>query len=138
MGNVRKFQTQSDIDTMQESKGQTVSSHFTCTVGFGKAVMSCGCILTAYKTSSLCQGCKNPRHQLAITTDFCTVVPNICGLSVCNLLHVILLAPRILRCLVHFWKICAPLHHTMKYPPPPILLLIWHYSPMWTFAYLTF
>jgi hypothetical protein len=100
--------------------------------------MSCGCILRAYKISSLCQGCKNLRHQLAITTEFCIVVPNICGLSICNLLHAILLAPRILRCLVCFCKICVPLHYTMKYlpPPPPLILLRWHYSPMWTFTYL--
>jgi hypothetical protein len=36
MGNARKFQTQSDKDTMQESKGQSISSRFTCIVSFGK------------------------------------------------------------------------------------------------------
>ena len=36
MGNVMKFQRQSDTDTVQESKGQSISSHFTCTVGFCK------------------------------------------------------------------------------------------------------
>lgn len=87
--------------------------------------------MRAYKTSPLCQGFKNPRHQLAITTEFCTVVPNISGLSICNLLHVILLAPRILRCLARFCKICVPVHYTKKYLPlPPLILLLrWHYSP---------
>jgi len=35
--------------------------------------------------------------------------PNICGFSVWNLLCVTILVPRILRWLVDFWKICAPL-----------------------------
>jgi hypothetical protein len=38
-------------------------------------------------------------------TKFVTVAPNICGPSVWNLLHVTLLAPRILKWLLHFWKI---------------------------------
>ena len=36
---------------------------------------------------------------------FCTVVPNICGRLLWNLLHVILLAPRIVRWLLDFLKI---------------------------------
>jgi hypothetical protein len=119
--------------------------------------MSCGCILRAYKTSSLCQGCKNPRHQLAIKTEFCTVVPNIFRLSVCNLLHVILLAPRILRCLVRFCKICVPLHYTIKYlflllllfflldgttdlrllnGHLPVSTVFWHLFPVYSFAFI--
>ena len=35
-GNARQLQTQCDTDTMQESKGQCISSHFKCTVCFGK------------------------------------------------------------------------------------------------------
>ena len=31
-------------------------------------------------------------------------MPNICGSSVCNLRHVIILVPRILRLLPDFWK----------------------------------
>ena len=51
----------------------------------------------------------NPGHQLTMATKFCTIVPNICRSSVWNLLHVTLLAPRIWRCLLGFWKICVPL-----------------------------
>ena len=40
---------------------------------------------------------------------FCMVVPNICASSVQNLLHVTLLALKILWWLLNFWKICAPL-----------------------------
>jgi hypothetical protein len=40
-------------------------------------------------------------------TKFCTVVFNICGLSVWNLFHVTLLAPRILSWLLYVWKIFA-------------------------------
>jgi len=36
------------------------------------------------------------------------VSPNACGLPVWKLLHVTLLAPRILMCLLDFWKICEP------------------------------
>jgi hypothetical protein len=40
---------------------------------------------------------------------FFTVAPNICGSSVRNVLLVNILAPRILRWLLDFWKMCAPL-----------------------------
>jgi hypothetical protein len=43
-------------------------------------------------------------------TKYCTVVPNICGSSVRNLLHVTLLVPRILNLLLGYWKIYAPWH----------------------------
>jgi len=48
-------------------------------------------------------------HQVTVATGFCTMAPNISGFSVGNLLHVTLLAPRILRWLLDFWKICAPM-----------------------------
>jgi hypothetical protein len=35
------------------------------------------------------------------------VAPNILGFLVLNLFHVILLASRILKCILDFWKICA-------------------------------
>jgi hypothetical protein len=38
---------------------------------------------------------------------FCTVIPNTCGSSVLNLLHVTPLAPSILWWLLGFWKTCA-------------------------------
>ena len=44
-----------------------------------------------------------------MTIKFCTVAPNVCGASLWNLLCITILAPRILRCLLDFWKICAPL-----------------------------
>jgi hypothetical protein len=46
----------------------------------------------------------NPGLQFARVTTFCTVVPNICGSSVLNLLYVTLLAPMILGWLPHFGK----------------------------------
>ena len=52
----------------------------------------------------LTQGCPNPGRQVAPPEKFGTVAPNICGPAVCNLLHVTLLAPRILRWLLDFWK----------------------------------
>jgi hypothetical protein len=55
------------------------------------------------------QGCTNPARQVAVVTKFCTVTPNICRFLVWGLLHVTLLEPRILRWLLYFWKICAPL-----------------------------
>lgn len=40
---------------------------------------------------------------------FCMVAPTMCASSEWNLLFVIFLAPRILRWLIHLWKICASL-----------------------------
>jgi hypothetical protein len=59
--------------------------------------------------SFLKQGCTNPGLQVAMVTKFCTVVPNICGSSVWDLLHATLLVPRILRWLIDCWRICAPI-----------------------------
>jgi len=55
------------------------------------------------------QGYVNPRHHVAPATKLCVVMPNMCGSSVCNLLHVTFLVPKSLRWLQHFWKICGPL-----------------------------
>jgi hypothetical protein len=41
-------------------------------------------------------------------TKFCAVTPNICG-SARNLLHIIIMTPRIFKVLLDFWKIDAPL-----------------------------
>lgn len=49
----------------------------------------------------------NTGCQVAAATKFCTVATNIYGSSVWNLLHVDLLASRILKNLLHFLKICA-------------------------------
>jgi len=54
-------------------------------------------------------GCTNPRHQVAMVTKLCTVVPTICGSSAWNLLYVMFLVSRIIKWLLNFWKICAPL-----------------------------
>jgi len=56
------------------------------------------------------KGCTNPGHQVTIATQFYVTVPNICGSSVWNLPDVTLLVPRILRWLLHFWNIHAPLY----------------------------
>jgi hypothetical protein len=48
------------------------------------------------------QGCTKPGWQIAVVTEFCTVVPNNCRYLVWSLLRVALLAPRILRWLLDF------------------------------------
>jgi hypothetical protein len=53
---------------------------------------------------SFIQGCTNSRLQVALPTKFCKVAPNICGSSVWNLLHVMLLALKILRQLLGFFE----------------------------------
>jgi len=55
------------------------------------------------------RGCTHPTSQIAQVTKFCMVAHNICGTSVWNLFHVTLLAPRILKWILNFWKICGPL-----------------------------
>jgi len=56
------------------------------------------------------RGCTTIVRQVTGATTLYTVVPNNCGPSVWNLLHITHLAPRILRrWLLDFWKICAPL-----------------------------
>ena len=54
------------------------------------------------------QGFTNPGLQFATATPFCTILPDICAYSVCNLRHVSLLATRNLRWLLEICKICAP------------------------------
>jgi hypothetical protein len=49
-------------------------------------------------------GCINPKYQVTMVT-----VAHICGTSEWNLLHDTMLASRIQRCLLDFWKICGPL-----------------------------
>jgi hypothetical protein len=46
--------------------------------------------------------CGNSRRQVSRATKFCSS-------SVCNVLLVTLLAPKLLRRLLHFWQTCAPL-----------------------------
>ena len=58
------------------------------------------------------QGCRNPGRLVAQATTFCTAAPNICGVSVRNLLIVTLMAPWILRWLLDCCKICGSLHKT--------------------------
>ena len=55
------------------------------------------------------QGCPDSGHRAARAIKFCIMVPNICGPSVWNLLHVTLLTLRILRWQLDFSKICLPL-----------------------------
>jgi hypothetical protein len=54
------------------------------------------------------------KMSLARTTEFCTVTPSACGSSVWNLLHLTVLAPRILRWLLDFRKIFAPLRNSIE------------------------
>ena len=50
----------------------------------------------------------NPGHHVAPATKLCVVTPNMCGSSVCNVLHVTFLVPESLKWLQHFWKMCRP------------------------------
>jgi hypothetical protein len=52
-------------------------------------------------------GYTDMRCLVAAATKFCTDAPNICGPSFCNMLHVTLLVPRILRWLLDFWTVCT-------------------------------
>jgi hypothetical protein len=54
------------------------------------------------------QWCTNSRHSVVRATTFGTVASNSIGSSVWNLLQVALLALRIWRWLLGFWKICNP------------------------------
>jgi hypothetical protein len=55
------------------------------------------------------QGRTNSGRQVATATELYAVAPNIFGLSVRNLLHVTILAHRILRWPLELWKICTQL-----------------------------
>jgi len=50
-----------------------------------------------------------PGRQVALATGFCSMVPSIFGSTVCNLVHVALLAFGIARWFIDFLKICEPL-----------------------------
>jgi hypothetical protein len=50
-----------------------------------------------------------PGGRVAVVTKFCKVASDICGSLVWNFLHVTRPAYRILRWLLDFWKIYAPL-----------------------------
>jgi hypothetical protein len=63
-----------------------------------------------HKAVPLNQGCENPGRHIAMICVFYTLAPNMFGSSVWELLLFTLLAPRILRCLLDFGKICAPFH----------------------------
>ena len=66
-------------------------------------------VLSQLIISVIIQGCTNPGRQVARTTKVCTVAPNICGFLVWNLLHITLMAPRILSWLLYFFKnMCPP------------------------------
>jgi hypothetical protein len=52
----------------------------------------------------LIQGCSNPGHSFTQATKFCIMAPNICRSSAWNLLRNTILAPRILRWLLHLKK----------------------------------
>jgi hypothetical protein len=69
--------------------------------------LSHGTAIGSQYSSGQYQGCTNPRRHVTTATRFCTVVPNIYGSSVWNLLHITLLTPTILRWCLDFWKICA-------------------------------
>jgi hypothetical protein len=64
----------------------------------------CVCVVCVCVCVCVCR-CTNPGRQVARATKFCTVAPNISGFSVWTFLHITLLAPRIFRRLLDFWKI---------------------------------
>jgi hypothetical protein len=58
------------------------------------------------KYKCLKQRSTNPGCQVAVATNFCTVVPNICGSPLWNLLHVTPLEHRVLKRLQEVWCSC--------------------------------
>ena len=68
----------------------------------------CSNILVPSSTGFI-QRCKNSKRQVAVATKFCTVAPDIIRFSVCNLIHVTELAPRIYKWLLDCWDVYAPL-----------------------------
>jgi hypothetical protein len=59
------------------------------------------------------QGSTYPWHQVAQRTIFCTVALNIFGFSVWSLFQVSILAPKIFRWFLDFWKTCPHLDGIM-------------------------
>lgn len=55
------------------------------------------------------EGCTKHGRLVYRATTFCTMTPNICGSSIGNLIHIALLALRILRWLPDSSQICATL-----------------------------
>jgi hypothetical protein len=55
------------------------------------------------------QECTNSGHKIVQATNVFALPPGICGLSAWNLLRITVLMPRILRCLLGYWKICVTL-----------------------------
>ena len=62
----------------------------------------------------LFQGCTNPVRQVTRAPKYFTMARNICGSSVRNLLFITFLAPRILRYILDFYKICKSLFYVQK------------------------
>jgi hypothetical protein len=58
------------------------------------------------------QQCVSPGRQVARATKFCTMATNIFLSSLWNVHRATLLAPKILRRLLDFWKIYRPLTYT--------------------------
>jgi len=70
-----------------------------------ETALSFRCLSSMNSVSIIWQGCTSPRWPNFV--QWCLVL--ICGSSVWNLLYVAQLVSKILRCLLDFWKICAPL-----------------------------
>jgi hypothetical protein len=51
----------------------------------------------------------NSGCQIAVVTRFCTPASNVIRSSVCNMIHITVLAPRIQVWLLGCWDVCAPL-----------------------------
>ena len=72
------------------------------------------------------QGCTNPGHSVALASKFSTMVPNICGPSVWNLLQVTLLAFPILRWVPDCLKISGSLQISIHEQLPSPVKQIWY------------
>ena len=64
-------------------------------------------------------GCTDPTCRVTVVTEFCTGMHSIRASSVQNLLYVMLLAPRILRWHLDFWKLCVALMYILLIPDQP-------------------
>ena len=82
----------------------------------------------------------NPERQDAHATTFSTEGPNICESSIWTLSPIAIIAPRILRRLPDFWKICGSLDQAVSQRiltlwrsgfNPDTVYVGWNYSKLW-------
>ena len=85
------------------------------------------------------QRCTNPGRQVVMGTEFCTVVPNICGFSVWNLLYVTVNFQVTTAFLKNLRTPASAIHSI-----GPVItsscweFILWHYFNIWLWEWLIF